>query len=392
MLTGLSVVFICGIIMGKIFKTIKLPPLMGMIIAGVIIGPHALNLIDPELISISADLRQLALVIILTRAGLTLEIDDLKIIGRPALMMCFVPACFEILGTIIIAPRIFGISTIEAAVLGSVLAAVSPAVVVPWMIRIIEEGYGQARKVPQLILAGAAADDVFVIVMFTSFTAICAGGGASASSFIQVPVSIILGIAAGGAVGYVITKFFTYFEMRDAIKVVILLSISFGFVFLEDAIENIIPFSGLLAIMSTGMAIMHFNKDLAKMFSGKYNELWVGAEIFLFVLVGAEVEVSYALKAGVGAIMLLVFALMFRMTGVFTCTVKTAFTKKERLFSMLAYTPKATVQAAIGAVPLSMGLQCGQLVLTVAVLAILITAPLGAAAIEHSYKRLLQKD
>ena len=392
MLTGLSVVFICGIIMGKIFKTIKLPPLMGMIIAGVIIGPHALNLIDPELISISADLRQLALVIILTRAGLTLEIDDLKIIGRPALMMCFVPACFEILGTIIIAPRIFGISTIEAAVLGSVLAAVSPAVVVPWMIRIIEEGYGQARKVPQLILAGAAADDVFVIVMFTSFTAICAGGGASASSFIQVPVSIILGIAAGGAVGYVITKFFTNFEMRDAIKVVILLSISFGFVFLEDAIENIIPFSGLLAIMSTGMAIMHFNKDLAKMFSGKYNELWVGAEIFLFVLVGAEVEVSYALKAGVGAIMLLVFALMFRMTGVFTCTVKTAFTKKERLFSMLAYTPKATVQAAIGAVPLSMGLQCGQLVLTVAVLAILITAPLGAAAIEHSYKRLLQKD
>ena len=392
MLTGLSVVFICGIIMGKIFKTIKLPPLMGMIIAGVIIGPHALNLIDPELISISADLRQLALVIILTRAGLTLEIDDLKIIGRPALMMCFVPACFEILGTIIIAPRIFGISTIEAAVLGSVLAAVSPAVVVPWMIRIIEEGYGQVRKVPQLILAGAAADDVFVIVMFTSFTAICAGGGASASSFIQVPVSIILGIAVGGAVGYVITKFFTYFEMRDAIKVVILLSISFGFVFIEDAIENIIPFSGLLAIMSTGMAIMHFNKDLAKMFSGKYNELWVGAEIFLFVLVGAEVEVSYALKAGVGAIMLLVFALMFRMTGVFTCTVKTAFTKKERLFSMLAYTPKATVQAAIGAVPLSMGLQCGQLVLTVAVLAILITAPLGAAAIEHSYKRLLQKD
>ena len=392
MLTGLSVVFICGIIMGKIFKTIKLPPLMGMIIAGVIIGPHALNLIDPELISISADLRQLALVIILTRAGLTLEIDDLKIIGRPALMMCFVPACFEILGTIIIAPRIFGISTIEAAVLGSVLAAVSPAVVVPWMIRIIEEGYGQVRKVPQLILAGAAADDVFVIVMFTSFTAICAGGGASASSFIQVPVSIILGIAAGGAVGYVLTKFFTNFEMRDAIKVVILLSISFGFVFIEDAIENIIPFSGLLAIMSTGMAIMHFNKDLAKMFSGKYNELWVGAEIFLFVLVGAEVEVSYALKAGVGAIMLLVFALMFRMTGVFTCTVKTAFTKKERLFSMLAYTPKATVQAAIGAVPLSMGLQCGQLVLTVAVLAILITAPLGAAAIEHSYKRLLQKD
>ena len=392
MLTGLSVVFICGIIMGKIFKTIKLPPLMGMIIAGVIIGPHALNLIDPELISISADLRQLALVIILTRAGLTLEIDDLKIIGRPALMMCFVPACFEILGTIIIAPRIFGISTIEAAVLGSVLAAVSPAVVVPWMIRIIEKGYGQVRKVPQLILAGAAADDVFVIVMFTSFTAICAGGGASASSFIQVPVSIILGIAAGGAVGYVLTKFFTNFEMRDAIKVVILLSISFGFVFIEDAIEKIIPFSGLLAIMSTGMAIMHFNKDLAKMFSGKYNELWVGAEIFLFVLVGAEVEVSYALKAGVGAIMLLVFALMFRMTGVFTCTVKTAFTKKERLFSMLAYTPKATVQAAIGAVPLSMGLQCGQLVLTVAVLAILITAPLGAAAIEHSYKRLLQKD
>ncbi|MBR5467873.1 MAG: cation:proton antiporter [Firmicutes bacterium] len=387
MLNGFAVVFISGLILGKIAKTLKLPPLTGMIFSGILLGPHAFGLISSELMNISADLRQLALVIILTRAGLTLEINDLKKIGRPAVMMCFVPACFEIAGTILIAPLIFGISHIEAAVLGSVLAAVSPAVVVPRMIKIIEEGYGRERKIPQLVLAGAAADDVFVIVMFTSFAALCAGGSFVFSSIAQVPVSIITGIVVGALGGYIVTKWFEKTEIKSAIKVVILLSISFVFLYIQD---NISAFSGLIAIMSMGMAITHFNKDEAKLLSSKYNELWTGAEIMLFVLVGAEVEIAYALSAGALAIAMVVAALVFRMAGVFCCTVKTNLNKKERLFCMISYTPKATVQAAIGAVPLSMGLACGNLVLTAAVLAILITAPVGAAVIDSTYKKLLK--
>jgi len=390
MLNGLAVVFISGLILGKAAKLLRLPPLTGMIAAGIILGPHALGLIDSSLIAISPDLRQLALVIILTRAGLTLEIDDLKKIGRPAVMMCFVPACLEILGTIIIAPYIFGISHIEAAVLGSVLAAVSPAVVVPRMIKIIEEGYGQKRKIPQLVLAGAAADDVFVIVMFSSFSALCAGGAVSAVSFIQVPVSIITGMAVGAVCGYVVVKWFEKVNMKDAVKVIITLSISFVFIFIQNALEGIVPFSGLLAIMSMGMGIIHFNADEAKKIASKYNELWAGAEIMLFVLVGAEVEIAYALNAGAAAVVLVFLALLFRMAGVLCCTVKTQLNKKERLFCMMAYTPKATVQAAIGAVPLAMGLACGKTVLTCAVLAILITAPLGAAMIDGTYKKLLK--
>ena len=391
MLNGLAVVFISALILGKLAKVFHLPPLTGMIAAGIILGPHALNLIDQSLMGISADIRQLALIIILTRAGLNLELDDLKKIGRPAVMMCFVPACCEILGTILLAPRIFNVSYVEAAVMGSVLAAVSPAVVVPRMIKIMDEGYGQKRKIPQLILAGAAADDVFVIVMFTSFSALCAGENISVSSFTQIPVSIISGIAVGALAGFLAEKWFATVNMKPAIKVIILLSISFVFVFVQN-VEKIVPFSGLLAIMAMGMSLMHFNGKEAKELAGKYNELWSGAEILLFALVGAEVEISYAVNAGLAAVMLVFLALIFRMCGVFLCTVKTALKKKERLFCMVAYTPKATVQAAIGAVPLAMGLACGKTVLTVAVLAILITAPLGAAVIDITYKKLLEKD
>ena len=368
MLNGLAVVFISALILGKLAKVFHLPPLTGMIAAGIIFGPHALNLIAPSLMGISADIRQLALIIILTRAGLNLDLDDLKKIGRPAVMMCFVPA-----------------------VMGSVLAAVSPAVVVPRMIKIMDEGYGQKRKIPQLILAGAAADDVFVIVMFTSFSALCAGENISVSSFTQIPVSIISGIAVGALAGFLAEKWFVTVNMKPAIKVIILLSISFVFVFVQN-VEKIVPFSGLLAIMAMGMSLMHFNGKEAKELAGKYNELWSGAEILLFALVGAEVEISYAVNAGLAAVMLVFLALIFRMCGVFLCTVKTVLKKKERLFCMVAYTPKATVQAAIGAVPLAMGLACGKTVLTVAVLAILITAPLGAAVIDITYKKLLEKD
>jgi len=388
LLNGLAVVFISGLVFGKIAKILKLPPLTGMIAAGILLGPHALGLIDTALMDISADLRQLALVIILTRAGLTLEIDDLKKIGRPAVMMCFVPACFEIVGTTIIAPIIFGISYIEAAVLGSVLAAVSPAVVVPRMIKIIEEGYGQGRKIPQLVLAGAAADDVFVIVMFTSLTALCAGGTFGFSSVAQVPFSILTGIITGASIGFAAVKWFEKVEIKGAVKVIILFSISFIFMWIQNTAS--FPFSGLIAIMAMGMAITHFNKEEARKLSVKYNELWVGAEIMLFVLVGAEVEISYALSAGTSALAVVLFALIFRMAGVLCCTVKTELNRKERLFCMVSYTPKATVQAAIGAVPLSMGLACGKTVLTAAVLAILITAPVGAAIIDNTYKKLLK--
>lgn len=391
MLNGLAVVFISALIMGSMAKALYLPPLTGMIAAGIIFGPHALNFIDPSLMHISADIRQLALIIILTRAGLNLELDDLKKIGRPAVMMCFVPAVCEILGIVLLAPHIFGVSYVEAAVMGSVLAAVSPAVVVPRMLKIMKEGYGQKRKIPQLILAGAAADDVFVIVMFTSFAALCAGGSVSASSFMQIPVSVVSGIAIGAFSGFLVRKWFDAVNMKSAIKVIILLSISFVFVFVQNA-EKVVPFSGLLAIMAMGMSIMHFNGKEAKELAEKYNGLWSGAEMLLFVLVGAEVEISYAVNAGLVAVMLVFMALVFRMFGVFLCTVKTALNRNERIFCMLAYTPKATVQAAIGAVPLTMGLACGKTVLTVSVLAILITAPLGAAVIDTAYKKLLEKD
>ena len=391
MLTSIALIFLCGLLLGSIFDRLKLPRLLGMMLTGMILSPYALNLLDESILSISADLRQLALVIILTRAGLSLDISDLKKVGRPAVLMCFVPACFEILGTVLIAPVILDVSRLEAAVIGSVIAAVSPAVIVPRMIKLIEEGYGKVHSIPQLILAGASVDDVFVIVVFTAVTGLAAGGTISPVSFLQIPVSILLGIAVGIAVGMGLVFFFKQFHMRDSVKILIIFSSSFLLIEAENRLEGLVPFSGLLAIMSMGILIKQKYDVLAVRLSAKYNKLWVAAEILLFVLVGAAVDLSYAVSAGMAAVLIVVGALLFRMTGVFVCLIRTKLTKKERIFCMAAYTPKATVQAAIGAVPLAMGLACGQKVLTIAVLSILITAPFGAVCIDKLYQKLLEK-
>lgn len=392
MLTSLALTFLLGLLLGSIFNKLKLPSLLGMLIAGMILSPYALNLLDDSILSVSADLRQLALVIILTRAGLSLDIADLKRVGRPALLMCFLPATLEILGVLIIAPKIFGVTYIEALIIGSVVAAVSPAVIVPRMIKLIDEGYGKERSIPQLILAGASVDDVFVIVLFTAFTALAQGQGAKVTDFIQMPISIILGIVIGAVVGILFVIFFKKVHLRDSAKVVIILSVSFLLIQLQNTLAGIIPFSGLLAIMSFGVVIKAKYEVLAVRLSSKFSKLWVAAEVLLFVLVGATVDLKYAVSFGVVAIIIIVGALLFRMLGVFVCLIKTKLTKKERLFCMIAYTPKATVQAAIGAVPLSMGLACGQKVLTMAVISILITAPFGAIAVDKSYKKLLKKE
>ena len=392
MLLSIAVILLTGLLLGGLFSKIKLPSLLGMIIVGIVLGPHALNLIDESILNISADLRQIALVIILTRAGLSLDISDLKRVGRPAILMCFVPACVEIIGTVLLAPLLLGISTLEAAVMGSVLAAVSPAVIVPRMIRLMEEGYGVDKGIPQLILAGASVDDVFVIIIFTAFTSLASTGELSPVSILQIPVSIVLGIIVGVIVGMVLVKFFRMFHMRDSVKLLIILSFSFLLIELQNQLEGIVPFSGLLAIMSLGIVIKRKYDILAKRLSGKYNKLWVAAEIFLFVLVGATVDLKYAVVAGVSAVLLVAGALVFRMIGVALCLIKTDLSRKERLFCMVAYVPKATVQAAIGAIPLTMGLSCGQIVLTIAVLSILITAPFGAICIDNLYKKLLEKE
>lgn len=392
MLTSIAIILLLGLLMGWIFSKIKLPSLLGMITVGILISPYALNLIDESIITISGEIRQIALVIILTRAGLSLDIYDLKKVGRPAFLMCFVPACAEILGALILAPVLLGVSTIEAAVIGSVIAAVSPAVIVPRMIRLIEEGYGADKSIPQLILAGASVDDVFVIVMFTAFSALASTGEVSVINFIQIPISIVSGILLGGCAGILSVIFFKKYHIRDSIKILIMLSVSFLFLEAERRLQGYIPISGLLAIMSMGIIIKKKYDVLAVRLSAKYNKLWLGAEIFLFVLVGTTVDLRYAISAGISSVLLILGALLFRMAGVGLSLMKTDLSQKERLFCMLAYTPKATVQAAIGSVPLTMGLTCGNVVLTVAVLSILVTAPFGALCVDNLYKRLLKKN
>ncbi|HBG4973459.1 TPA: cation:proton antiporter [Clostridioides difficile] len=389
MLTSLALIFLLGMASGGIFKRIKLPSLLGMLLTGIILGPYVLNLIDNSILDISSDLRKIALIIILTRAGLSLDINDLKKVGRPAVLMCFIPATFEIIGMIVLAPKLLGVSILEAAVMGAVVGAVSPAIIVPKMLKLMEEGYGTEKSIPQMLLAGTSIDDIFVIVMFTVFTGLAQGNSISAISFLQIPVSIILGVIAGAVIGLCLAVFFKKVHMRDSAKGVLLLSISFLMISLETALEGIVPFSGLLAVMSIGIFLQIKYRVVARRLSIKYSKLWVGAEILLFVLVGATVDISYAFKAGIGTVILIFGVLLFRMVGVFFCLIKTNLTIKERLFCMIGYIPKATVQAAIGGVPLAMGMASGQLILTLAVLAILITAPLGAFGIDVTYKKLL---
>lgn len=392
MLLSIALILLVGMSLGWLCRRCKLPSLLGMLITGIVLGPHVLNWISPSILNISPDLRKIALIIILTRAGLSLDVSGLKKIGRPAFLMCFLPASFELAGMLLIAPHVLGISLLEAAIMGAVLAAVSPAVVVPRMVKLMDEGYGVKQGIPQLILAGASVDDVYVIVLFSTFMGLAQGQDVSVMSFVNIPVSIVLGIGIGLFAGFVLAKYFEKIHIRDTIKVVIILSVSFLLVAAEDALDTAITFSALIAIMFIGIALQKYREPAAKRISAKYNKLWVAAEVFLFVLVGATVNIEFLGNVGLGAVIVIIGALVFRMLGVFVCMLGTKINKKERLFAMLAYTPKATVQAAIGGIPLSVGLACGDVVLTVAVLAIVITAPLGAFAIDGSYKKLLEKN
>lgn len=391
MLKSIALIMLIGMSAGWVCRKVKLPGLIGMLFTGIILGPYVLNMLDSSILLVSADIRKIALVIILTRAGLTLNLEDLKKVGRPAFLMCFVPATFEMIGMIILAPRLLDVSLIEAAVIGAVVAAVSPAVVVPKMIKLMEDGYGTKQGIPQLILAGASVDDVYVIVMYTAFTSLAQGGNVSVMSFVNIPVSIMFGIIIGIIIGKALAVVWKKLHIRDTVKAAIFLSVALLLVDIEASLNTPITFASLISVMFIGIALKKDRPEVAFRLSQKYNKMWVWAEVMLFVLVGATVDIGYVAYAGVSAIVIIIGALIFRMAGVALCMAGTKLKLKERVFCMLAYTPKATVQAAIGGVPLSMGLACGNTVLTVAVLAIIITAPLGAFAIDMTYRKLLKK-
>ena len=392
MLLSITYILFFGLLFGWICKKLHLPALFGMILAGILIGPYVLNLLDSSILDISAQIRKIALVIILIRAGLKLSLADLKKVGRPAILLCFLPASAELLGMLLLAPKLLGISVLEAAVLGSVVAAVSPAVVVPGMIKLMDEGYGSDKGIPQMILAGASVDDVFVIVLFTTFTGMAQHDTVSVMQFVNIPIALITGISIGLLAGMGLTVLFDKIHQRDMVRVLIVMGCSLLLVSAEDGLSGIVPFAALIAVMCLGMAIRMKKEDLAKRLSQTYDKLWVGAEIFLFVLVGASVQIESAKSAGLKSIVLIFAVLLFRMIGVYLCVLGTKLNAKERLFCMLAYIPKATVQAAIGGVPLAMGLACGNMVLTVSVISILITAPLGAFLIDWTYKKCLHKN
>lgn len=391
MLFSIAEILLIGMFMGYLFKKIGFPSLMGMLITGIVLGPFVLNFIDSSILNISIELRKIALIIILARAGLSLDLNDLKKVGRPAILMCFIPACFEIFAMVIFAPKLLNISILDAAIIGSVVGAVSPAVIVPKMLKLMEEGYGVKKAIPQLILAGASFDDVFVIVVFSVFTSFAKDGNFSYISIINLPVSIALGIFFGFLIGFVLLKYFSKFKVEDTIKVVIILCVSFLLVSFEDKFGKNIPFASLLAVMSMAILIKMKKHEISKRLSIKFNQLWKVAEVILFVLVGANVDISYIEKAGIISVLLIFIVLSFRMLGVMFCLIKTNLSFKERIFCMLGYCPKATVQAAIGGIPLAMGLGCGNIVLAVAVCSIIITAPLGAFMIELTYHKLLTK-
>lgn len=398
MLTSLSFIFLVGLAMGAICQKLKLPRIIGMLATGIVLGPYVLDFLDPSILSISADLRKMALIIILLKAGLSLNLDDLKKVGRPAIMMSFVPASFEIIGYLLFAPSILGITRVEAAVMGSVLAAVSPAVVVPRMVQLMENKYGTEKAIPQMIMAGASCDDIFVIVLFTTFLSMAQGGSADIKAFVNIPISIILGIILGAIVGYLLYLFFetAYAKkhyVRNSMKVIIVLGFSFLLIAIEGGLEGKIAMSGLLAVVSMACVLrMKCTSFVSKRLSEKFGKLWLAAEVILFVLVGATVDIRYTLDAGLAAVAMIFAALIFRSFGVWLCTVKTSLTLKERAFCVIAYLPKATVQAAIGSVPFAAGLPCGKIVLSVAVMAIIITAPLGAFGMDFTYKKFLHKE
>ena len=397
MLTSLALIFLVGLSAAAICGYLHLPRIIGMLFTGIILGTHVLGLLDDKILSISSELRQIALIIILLKAGLSLNLADLKKVGRPAVMMAFVPASFETCGYLLCAPMILGITRIESAVMGAVLAAVSPAVVVPRMVQLMENRYGTEKSIPQMILAGASCDDIFVIVLFSTFAGMAQGGTADFTQFLNIPVSIVLGILLGAAVGYLLSLFFetAYAKehyVRNSMKVIVVLGLSFLLMAVETWAKPYASVSGLLAVVSMACVLkMKCPKSVSGRLSEKFGKLWIAAEVVLFVMVGAAVDIRYTATAGGAAVVMILLALIFRAAGVCVCMAGTALNKKERLFTVIAYLPKATVQAAIGSVPMAMGLSCGQIVLSVAVLAILITAPLGAIGMDVTYRRLLKR-
>lgn len=398
MLASLSLIFLVGLAMGAICQKLKTPRIIGMLVTGIVLGPYVLDFLDPSILSISSELRKLALIIILLKAGLSLDLKDLKKAGRPAILMSFVPATCEIAGYILFAPLLLGINRIEAAVMGAVLGAVSPAVVIPRMVMLMEEKYGTKKAIPQMIMAGASCDDIFVIVLFTTFLSMAQGGSADIIDFVNIPVSIVLGILLGAVTGYGLYLFFetSYAHkhcVRNSTKVIIVLGFSMLLVSVEGWLEGKVSVSGLLAVVSMACVIkIKSTAFVSKRLSEKFGKLWIAAEVVLFVLVGAAVDIRYTLSAGIAAVFMIFIALIFRTAGVLICTIKTKLNMKERIFCVIAYLPKATVQAAIGSVPLAAGLACGKIILSVAVLAIIITAPLGALGIDNTYKKLLEKE
>lgn len=397
MLTSLALIFLVGLAAAAICQQLKLPRIIGMLITGIVLGPYVLNLLDPSILSISAELRQIALIIILLKAGLSLDLSDLKKVGRPAVLMAFVPASFEMLAFFLFAPYILNITRIEAALMGAVLAAVSPAVVVPRMVRLMVENYGTNKSIPQLILAGASCDDIFVIVLFSTFSSMVQSGNARLTDFLAIPISILLGILLGSVVGYLLSLFFetAYAHehyVRNSMKVIIILGTYFLLMAIETWLKHIVSISGFLAVVSMACVLkLKSSASVSQRLSEKFGKLWLAAEVILFVLVGAAVDIRYTLNAGITAVFMILIALLFRSVGVLICLVQTNLSKKERLFCIFSYLPKATVQAAIGSVPLAMGLSCGRSILSVAVLGILVTAPLGSILMDSSYKKLLQK-
>lgn len=398
MLTSLAFIFLVGLAMAAICQKLQLPRIIGMLVTGIVLGPYVLDLLDPSILAVSSELRQMALIIILLKAGLSLDLSDLKKVGRPAVMMSCIPASFEILAFFLFAPHILGITKMDAAVMGAVLGAVSPAVVVPRMVQLMDMKYGTSKSIPQLILAGASCDDIFVIVLFSTFTSMAQGGNANLKDFVNIPISILLGIVLGAAAGFILSLFFetAYAHehcVRNSMKVIIVLGTSFMLTAIETWLKDIISVSGLLAVVSMACVLkMKSTAFVSKRLSEKFGKLWLAAEVILFVLVGAAVDIRYTMEAGLAAVVMIFTALLFRAAGVYICLLGTRLNLKERLFCMIAYMPKATVQAAIGSVPLSLGLPCGKIILSVAVLAILITAPLGAIGMDQSYKKLLCRD
>ncbi len=392
MLLSLAYILIVGFALSGIFQKLKLPGLLGMLIAGVVLGPHALNVIDGSILNVSAELREIALIVILARAGLSLDIKDLKRVGRPAILMCFVPATFEIVGTVLLAPWLLKVSIIEAAIMGAMLAAVSPAIIVPKMLTLMEKGYGKQKRIPQLVMAGASADDVYAIVLFTSFIGIARGEAFQFTNLLSIPVSIVMGFVVGIGVGILLVQVFRRIHMRDTIKILLILAISFLFVGFEEDIDRFVPFSGLLAVMALGGTVLKMQEAVAKRISGKFSKIWVAAELILFVLVGAAVDIGHVHTAGIAAALVIMGALLFRTAGVYIGLLHSGLNAREMLFINIAYLPKATVQAAVGAIPLAMGIAGGNIILSVAVLSIIITAPLGALGIDLTYRKLLQRD